>query len=566
VRKTRIPAPILRYNRVRWRVTQSRSARSKLHNILEWSGEIVWSFAADGAQHCRCWQYPYFAALTVSWRVQMKMRKLNVIFFVTATVVLISFDLYKAAHASFTHDESYTYLHFVNTRVLDIVSYFEPSTANHILNTLLMKFSQALLGTSELILRLPNILAHLLYMIAVYKLFARYCNTYFILFFILLNANPFLLDFFSLARGYGMAIGLMAAAFYYYCRYIDNQKLNSHILSLAFIGFASLANFALLNIFVILILVHNLFHFVMCRKPFSLKSFWTVNIANVMIGLGFSFILYEPIQKIIEFKLINFGGMQGFWHDTVGSLANEFAYDVLYKDYIIVFYKILFISFSILFLLWIIKCFIQNNAITLVQKFILFFGLILFFLITGTILQHFLLGTPYLELRFALFIYPLFMFMCCFLIADFMNDSYKYWKGVFILLITAVLFLHTGYAINTTSYYEWKYDMHTKAMLKELNHARQTQCSPLSLGTTWIFQPAVSFYRETSDLNWLAVVDRNGLKPEENDYYYITPEDFNTLNSNDIEVIHRYPYFRTFLVRNNKKVKSERKSADMSNK
>jgi len=52
----------------------------------------------------------------------MKMRKLNVIFFVTATVVLISFDLYKAAHASFTHDESYTYLHFVNTRVLDIVS------------------------------------------------------------------------------------------------------------------------------------------------------------------------------------------------------------------------------------------------------------------------------------------------------------------------------------------------------------------------------------------------------------------------------------------------------------
>lgn len=494
------------------------------------------------------------------------MRKLNFIFFITATVALISFDLYKAAHASFTHDESYTYLHFVNTSVMDISSYIEPSTANHILNTLLMKFSQALLGTSELTLRLPNIFAHLLYMIFVFKLFDRYCNTYFILFFILLNANPFLLDFFSLARGYGIAIGLMTAGFYYYCRYIDNQTLYNHILSLVLIGFASLANFALLNIFMILILVHNLFHFIMCRKPLSLKTLWNVNMVNVIIGLGFSTILYQPIDKIIEYKLINFGGMEGFWHDTVGSLANEFAYDVLYGDYIIIFYKLLFISFSILFLLWIIKCFMQTNRITLVQKFNLFFGSILFFLITGTIFQHLLLGTPYLELRFALFIYPLFIFMCCFLIADFMNDSYKYWKGVFILLITAVLLLHTGYAINTTSYYEWKYDMHTKEMLTDLNHAKHTECSPISLGTIWIFEPAISFYRETLDLNWLSVVDRNGLKPEANDYYYITSADFNTINVNDIEVIHCYPNFQSCLVRNDKKIKRESTNAAVGNK
>ncbi|MBI5218443.1 MAG: hypothetical protein HY958_05885 [Bacteroidia bacterium] len=481
------------------------------------------------------------------------MKKLNFIFFITATAGVISFDLYKAAHASFTHDESYTYLHFVNTNIMDIISYFEPFTNNHILNTLLMKFSQALLGTSELTLRLPNILSHLLYMIFIFKLFDRYCNKYFILFFILLNANPFLLDFFSLARGYGIAIGLMTAGLYYYCRYIENQKIHNHILSLVLIGFASLANFTLLNIFLILILMHNLFQFIINRRPFSLKNLWKINRINVMIGFVFSMILYEPIRKIIKYKLIDFGGMEGFWHDTAGTLAHAFAYDVLYRDYMIVFFKMFFISFSVLFLLRIIKYFFKKNPVTLVQKFGLFFGLILFFLIDGTILQHYLLGTPYLELRFALFMYPLFIFMCCFLIADFMTDSYKYLKGGFIVLITATLFLHTGYAINTSSYFEWKYDMHTKEMLKDIDRVKPKECSQIKLGITWIFEPTVNFYKETLNLNWLSMVDRNGLKPEEHDYYYISPEDMNIIDTKNIEIIHCYPDFKNCLVRNNKK-------------
>ena len=99
----------------------------------------------------------------------IQIKRVNLIVFVLITIALVVFDIYKAAHASFTIDESDTYLHWVNSSFMDIISYANPGTNNHILNTLLMKLFQALFGTSELILRLPNILAHILYLIFSFK-------------------------------------------------------------------------------------------------------------------------------------------------------------------------------------------------------------------------------------------------------------------------------------------------------------------------------------------------------------------------------------------------------------
>src|SRR6186997_3048739 len=74
----------------------------------------------------------------------------------------LSFVIYKAASVSFTHDESYTYTRYVNNPFLDIINYNSSDVIpnNHILNTLMMKTFQYVLGSSELALRLPNVLAY----------------------------------------------------------------------------------------------------------------------------------------------------------------------------------------------------------------------------------------------------------------------------------------------------------------------------------------------------------------------------------------------------------------------
>ena len=67
--------------------------------------------------------------------------------------------------------------------------------------------------------------------------------------FILLNTNPFVLDFFSLARGYGLAGGLMMASLYCLMRYMQSPKNTGLWLALCYIsaGLAAMANFTWLN-------------------------------------------------------------------------------------------------------------------------------------------------------------------------------------------------------------------------------------------------------------------------------------------------------------------------------
>lgn len=482
-------------------------------------------------------------------------KKTNRIIFCISVIALLVFDLYKAYHSSFTHDESYTYLYYVNTGVMDIISYKDYFTNNHILNTLLMKFFQALFGSSEIVLRLPNILAHFLYLFFTYKLFDRYCAKSFIVFFILANANPYLLDFFSLARGYGLAIGLMSAGLYYYCRYIESQKQRYHVFSFAFIAVASIANFALINVLLILILVHNIFEFFIFHQRISMKNIWKANRVNLLIAFLLLIIVYEPIRKILKYKLLDFGGIDGFWTDTVGTLVNSFSYHSNYGNVISVVLKVFIIFISLLFVLRSILLFSGKAEINLTQKVFLFFGMILFLIVLSSNVQHLLFGTPFLMDRFAVFLFPLFIFLSSFLIFDSWYSKYKYLIRSLLFLLAVMFFCHTAYSINTSRYYEWEYDMNTKKMLQELNQIRPKTKSHISLGITWFFDSAINFYRKKLQLDWLNEVGREGLKAE-NDYYYISESDINKISPNEIKIIKCYPHTKNYLLQNLRKIQS----------
>ena len=106
----------------------------------------------------------------------------------------------KAYRLSFTHDESYTYLHYVHQGFMDIISYKTPYTNNHILNTVLIKYFEELFGKSELIYRMPNILAFILY--SVYGAMLLHKHTPKLLFpsYLLLVLNPLFARFFWLSK------------------------------------------------------------------------------------------------------------------------------------------------------------------------------------------------------------------------------------------------------------------------------------------------------------------------------------------------------------------------------
>src|SRR3954468_3387477 len=168
----------------------------------------------------------------------------------------------RATHVAFTYDEAVSYIRYIDattpsafdTHLLSIFN-FEVAT-NHFLNTLLTKLCYVVAGGAEFPLRLPNLLGYALYL-GFGALILRRLSSTLIAFsgFLLLNLNPYLLDFFALSRGYGLSLGLLMGSLYFLLRFLERRmagQTDTANLSRA-LGFACgalVANFALLNVYV----------------------------------------------------------------------------------------------------------------------------------------------------------------------------------------------------------------------------------------------------------------------------------------------------------------------------
>jgi hypothetical protein len=90
--------------------------------------------------------------------------------------------------------------------------------------------------------------------------------------FLLLNLNPYVLDFFSLCRGYGLSMAFMVAGLYFYVSFLDKifrQKTSGSkdlSWSLAMAACAALANLALLNVYAGLVFFSLVLYVVLNRK------------------------------------------------------------------------------------------------------------------------------------------------------------------------------------------------------------------------------------------------------------------------------------------------------------
>jgi hypothetical protein len=436
----------------------------------------------------------------------------------------------------------------MNDSFMNIISYKNPLLNNHILNTLLMKLSSAMLGVSELSLRLPNILAHLLYLVFTFRIFNRYGGKNAMLFFLLMNASPFLIDFFSLARGYGLAIGLMTAGFYFICRYLEEQKNKYYLSAMLFMAFAALANFALLNLVLLFMFMRNVLRFTVYRQKITLRNLWQANYINLLIFAFLLGICYEPLRKLIQLKMLTTGGMNGFWFDTVESSIRAFAYNVSYKTGLEILCRILVCTVTGLFFIRLIGQFFRRREITLTYTILLFSGGSFFLLVLSSIVQHFLMNTPFMETRFALFLYPLFMLITCFIILDYSEISNTIYARVATSTIVLVFAAHTLSSLNISWYHEWKYDRYTKTVIGQLKEIKDRDSIPqIVFGATWYFYPAIEFYVKKDQLDWIYMNYSDPRAP--GNYYYWHFEEYIAIPREEVELIKNYDDIQTYLVK-----------------
>jgi hypothetical protein len=367
-------------------------------------------------------------------------------------------------------------------------------------------------------------MAHIVYLIFTFLITRQFrSNLVQISGFIILNINPYLLDFFSLARGYALSIAFMMVSLYYFIEYIKEEKNKRLTISFIAAVLATLSNFSLLNYFASLILIHQA---VLYFKYRDMRTNLKKSKAVIAIVLLMVLICYEPLRKLIKYGRFDFGGTTGIWSDTVTSEINMFLYQRVNSPVIFKIIAAIVIITVISTGIILIRKLSKKTLVFPDKTGLLIFSLLMLILLSNTV-QHYLLGSPYIAERFALFITPLFFLLFAYFF-DALASGGKALRLISISslpVVTLAMCYHLLSCLNTSYALNWNYDASTKQMISDLKKEKELiGIKKIDLGITWWFEPSINFYRVTNHLDWLNKVKREGPKGE-HDYYYISIEE-----------------------------------------
>ena len=470
-----------------------------------------------------------------------------------AAAALFVYTFLRAYTLSMTHDESgsfYIWTHF------NIFSCFlDPGcwrTANlHFLYVLFMKGTVGLFGVSELSIRMPSLIGHLIYMYFSWQLVRMWTDREWLVLcgFLVININPFLLEFFALARGYGLANTFVMVAIFYLGLFL-NTKSKKAAWGM-FIGafLAVLSNFAMLNFYTCMIAVVGMVYLYLYfnKKIKDSNSWQSLLLIGGLVSVFLFALLYMPITSLSKYGEFEYGAKS--FLDTFHSIVKKSLYNVNYMDshYVETIGGIFVLMLSIGLLLT-IKNFIKkpNNP---KAQFAFAASFIPVLIAVATVVQHYLLGVNYLRGRTALVFVPLttiglFMFL------EIISQKEKgWWRKTIPLIIGLFCTVHSFRSYQLTYSYEWWYDSRTKDMVEYMDSIIP-EGEKIKLGMHWIFHPTSRFYYINNSYDFTETLnyEKQYRTDDYYDYYYINPGEEKKINPR-YKVAKRFPYVGVLMVR-----------------
>lgn len=437
--------------------------------------------------------------------------------------VLLIHTTIRAATVSFTWDEGFTFMQHVS-RGKFFQDTFDMMGANHhLLNVWGMMACLKLFGSSELSLRVPNLLAHVLYLYASARIASRAPSAWQVVAaFILFNAHPYLLDFFSLARGYGLANGFILMSLWCAWRYWHEGRTNRWLgWSLAWAALATLANAMALDHLLGLSMA-----FVACwawdarRTGLSGK---VPQFATMIIIVGMTLgIVLPTLLKLSAGGSLHMG-CAALWDGTVSTFMERYLYHQDYGQGHLVLAGGILVAVAAwcgLAALVIFRGPLRERARTWV------FGLLTLASITAILaMQHLLFHTPWPRSRTALFLLPTLLFI---VVLPLVEAPPRRWTMVAAITFCLPLLVHTGRCWNTTYCIEWKGSGELRHMLDLIERDRPAATLERPLVTLEAGDEnhgPLPYYCATEGLRWLAHTVRYAPDPFRASAYYIVEYD-----------------------------------------
>jgi hypothetical protein len=440
---------------------------------------------------------------------------------------ILFFLITKMLVMQITCDEAYTVLILSKQPTWDLVTYEDSYTNNHILNTLSIKGLFAIFGVNHSLARVPSLIGFLLYFFSSYQFSKKYItnDALSVMFLTVMCCNPYLLDFFALARGYGLSIGLMMVSVYFAANVVFQKKSTPLDLPLSILAaiLSVYAQFASLHYYLgmnLLLFSYSLNQWITHKD----KNKFMETMAAQIVGFAvLAILVYLPFKAILRDNQIAFYGVEGFWENTISTIVNNSIYwQGYFSDATTEVFKGLLCFAFFIAGAKIVYDFLRNKTVESEKAYPSVFAALLFSCTAASvILQFHLLKNQYVVDRTALFFYPLLALSFPTLAVFF--GFFKKWAGGLVTFLFIMFSLNHLKRGSTLTYYrEWWYDMNTYEILNFLKkeYEKTDKKETLKLGTTWIFNPSFTYHREQSKLTWIEPLRFNKQLDTINFYHY----------------------------------------------
>jgi hypothetical protein len=423
---------------------------------------------------------------------------------------------WKAAVMGMTHDESASFIYLNEVNILGFL--FDknawPNANNHYLNTLFFQVTTRLFGNSEIAIRLFSVIS---YGVAAYYfilLTQDIKNKYLRLAgFGFVFLNPYFIDFFSMARGYGAANAFTIAGIYYTKEYLIHSYRKDILLVAVFTLLASFSLFSSVIFFPIffgIILLYQGWQIFNKVKPLS--SIYTSLGISTAIAVLALILLYIPLTALSKNDEFRWGAPTLV--ECFQSLVNHSSYGMPYM-----INDLFLAGFFICILCYSLFKFFSGKTFERHLQLVACIGFVLLILIMIGAKLGFNSFYP-VERKTTIFI-P-WIGLIFFLMLDQVNFSKKSVLGI----VLGLLFVfHFGKAMDTHFAREWWYDRDTKSFISKVVEDMKSSGNnnQVKVQSHWMFWPTLSFYSKTK-------------------YPNIVIGDYNK----DIDTTKRYDYFLSF--------------------
>lgn len=360
---------------------------------------------------------------------------------------LFVYVVLRAVLVPITYDEAATFFHYIR------VGQYWPGVAhwdanNHILNSFLSICSYRTFGVDEIWLRLPNVLAGALYLFMTVKLSSLLSSKWLKWMLILgLCGNHFMLEFFSVTRGYGLSMALLLSALYPLYQWAEKGKPILLATALVLMQLATLANLSLLIANLLLVSGATLWLLWKHRDRLVLS------IAPLLLS---AFCIKWFVELSFEYKergLLYYGSGKGFWESTIASLA-EFGFPAV---------EAVFPAASMLALMILMVVCIYYVLRKGVGRALLF-GYLFWGCALAIVLMHHLLEVNYPEDRVAMHFLVLFPFALIFLLDGIESKPIRLIAPIVLLIFPVNMLL----SANLAHVRLWKVDACAKEFYEEV--------------------------------------------------------------------------------------------------